>query len=234
MMQQEEQQEDQQENELSVAQINDLLRDAEQRLKASAATQVVAQDKPKNSLLTKSTSLSLGSSPVTSYIKGTAQGTQIDSSRLVSADERKLANTVRKVEDPVLVKSRHENEKKASAGPMWFNMPRTDVTPELKRDMQLLKMRSVLDPKRFYKKDTKKSDIPEFSQVGTIIEGPTEFRSARLTNKERKRTLVEEVLAGEKTTRRFKSKYNEIQKAKTSGRKDHYKKIKAMRRSKKT
>lgn len=125
-------------------------------------------------------------------------------------------------------------EKKATAGPMWFNLPRTDLTPELKRDLQLLRMRSVLDPKRHFKKDNRKSDVPEFSQVGTIIEGPTEFRSARLTNRERKRTLVEEVLAGELSTRRFKSKYNEIQKSKTSGRKDHYKKIKAMRKSKKT
>lgn len=224
----------QEEDELSFAQINDLLRDAEQRLRASAATQVLVQDKPKNSLLTKSTSLSIGSSPVTSYIKTTAQGAHLDSSRLVSAEDRKLANTVQKVEDPVLVKRRHEEEKKATAGPMWFNLPRTDLTPELKRDLQLLRMRSVLDPKRHFKKDNRKSDVPEFSQIGTIIEGPTEFRSARLTNRERKRTLVEEVLAGELSTRRFKSKYNEIQKSKTSGRKDHYKKIKAKRKSKKT
>lgn len=91
-------------------------------------------------------------------------------------------------------------------------------------------MRGVLDPKRFYKKDNRK--VPEFSQVGTIIEGPTEFHSARLTNKERKRTFVEEVLATESSTHRFKSRYKEIQKAKTSGRMEHYKKIKAMRRSK--
>lgn len=93
-------------------------------------------------------------------------------------------------------------------------------------------MRSVLDPKRHYKKEGSKPKIPEFSQVGTIIEGPTEFFSARLTNKDRKRTLVEEVLEGEKATQRFKSKYNEIQEAKTSGKKAHYKKMKQMRRGK--
>jgi len=104
------------------------------------------------------------------------------------------------------------------------------LTPELKRDLQLLRMRSVLDPKRHYKKDNRrKGDVPEFSQVGTIIEGPTEFFTARLTNKERKRTLTEEVLAGEKNTHRFKSKYNDIQKAKTSGKKAYYKSIKAQR-----
>ncbi len=91
-------------------------------------------------------------------------------------------------------------------------------------------MRSVLDPKRHYKKDnSRKGGVPEFSQVGTIIEGPTEYFTARLSNKERKRTFVEDVLAGEKQTGRFKAKYGEIQAAKTSGRKEHYKALKAKR-----
>ncbi len=91
-------------------------------------------------------------------------------------------------------------------------------------------MRDVLDPKRHYKKDTSKSKIPEYSQVGTIIEGPTEYFTGRLSNKQRKRTLVEEILEGENATKRFKSKYAEIQAAKTSGKKAHYKKLKAMRK----
>lgn len=124
-------------------------------------------------------------------------------------------------------------EKKATAGSDWFNLPKTVVTPELKRDLQLLRMRSVLDPKRHYKKDnSKKSEIPEFSQIGTIIEGPTEYFTARLSNKERKRTFVEDVLAGEKQSQRFKTKYNAIQAAKTSGKKEHYKALKAKRAKK--
>ncbi len=66
--------------------------------------------------------------------------------------------------------------------------------------------------------------------MGTIIEGPTEYFSARLSNKDRKRTFVEEILAGESSTGRFKSKYNEIQAAKTSGKKAHYKKLVDSRR----
>jgi hypothetical protein len=104
------------------------------------------------------------------------------------------------------------------------------LTPELKRDLQLLQMRDVLDPHRHYKKEGKRPAVPEYSQVGTIIEGPTEYFNGRLSNKERKRTLVEEVLAGESSNGRFKSKYNEIQAAKTSGKKAHYKKMKATRR----
>lgn len=69
-------------------------------------------------------------------------------------------------------------------------------------------------------------------QVGTIVEGNTEFYSARLPNKDRKRTFVEEVLAGEAETGRFKRKYNEVQTAKTSGKKAYYKALKAKRAKK--
>lgn len=103
------------------------------------------------------------------------------------------------------------------------------MTPELKRDLQLLRMRSVLDPKRHYKRENLRNRVPEFSEVGTIIEGPTEYFSARLTRKERKQTFAEEILAGRVATHRFKTKYNEIQEAKTSGKKAYYKAIKAQR-----
>ncbi len=92
-------------------------------------------------------------------------------------------------------------------------------------------MRSVLDPKRHYKKETSKAAAPPFSQVGTILEGPTEFYSARLLQRERKKTLVEEVLDAEKASGRFKRKYDDIQAKKTSGKKAHYKKLKAQRSS---
>ncbi|KAH7037820.1 Fcf2 pre-rRNA processing-domain-containing protein [Microdochium trichocladiopsis] len=114
---------------------------------------------------------------------------------------------------------------KADAGAKWFNMPKTNLTPELKRELQLIKMRDTLDSKRFYKKDSARSAVPEYSQVGTMIEGPTEYFSARMTKKERKRTLVDEVLDQERATKKLKAKYNEIQTAKMSGKKGHYKKM---------
>jgi hypothetical protein len=110
-------------------------------------------------------------------------------------------------------------------------MPLTNVTPGLKRDLQLLQMRSVLDPHRHYKKtSSKKSKIPQFSQVGTIIEGPTEFYSSRINKKDRAKNFVEEAMVGEQSNGRFKRKYNEIQDAKTSGKKAHYKKLMAKRK----
>ena len=111
----------------------------------------------------------------------------------------------------------------AIAGEGWFNLPRTTLTSALKRDLQLISMRSVLDPHRHYKKASSKSNIPEFSQTGTVIEGPTEFYSARLNRKDRAKNFVEETMATEKESGRFKRKYTEIQEKKTSGKKAHYK-----------
>ena len=108
-------------------------------------------------------------------------------------------------------------------------MPATQLTPELQADLRLLKVRGVLDPQRHYKKESSKILVPDFSQVGRVIEGPTEHFSARLPNKERKRTFVEEVLASEGSNGRFKKKYNEIQVSKASGKKSYYKNLKAKR-----
>jgi hypothetical protein len=100
----------------------------------------------------------------------------------------------------------------------------------LKRDLQVLKLRSALDPKRHFKKDDRKSEVPKFSQVGHIVEGNTDFFNGRINNKDRKRTLVEEVLAQEAETGRFKNKYNELQKTKASGKRAFYRALKAKRK----
>lgn len=91
-------------------------------------------------------------------------------------------------------------------------------------------MRNVLDPKRHYKKGPSKLGAPKYMQVGTIVEGPTEWYSDRIDNKQRKRTFVEEVMAGEHETKRFKRKYGELQTKHTSGKKAFYKSLKAQRK----
>lgn len=108
-------------------------------------------------------------------------------------------------------------------------MPKTDLTPQLRRDLQLLKMRNVLDPKRHYKKDNSRNDVPEYSQVGTVIEGATEFYSSRIKNKDRKQTILEEVAAQEQDGGRFNRKYQEIVTSKASGKKNFYKALMAKR-----
>ncbi|KAI9881383.1 MAG: hypothetical protein M1830_003390 [Pleopsidium flavum] len=165
------------------------------------------------------------------YIVSDGVIARVDSARLLSRRDRDHSGAARRVVDPVVLKETMEKQKKATAGPDWFNLPQTNLTPELKRDLQLLQLRSVLDPKRHYKKESGRARAREFSQVGTILEGPTEFYSARLSQRDRKKTLVEEVLAGEETSGRFKSKYNDIQATKTSGKKAYYKNLKTKRSS---
>lgn len=104
-------------------------------------------------------------------------------------------------------------------------MPKTVMTPQLKRDLQLIEMRSVLDPHRHYKKTTGRKKVPAFSQVGTVIQGSTEWYSSRINKKERRQTLVQEALAVEQETGHFKKKYRQIQEKKTSGKKAHYKNL---------
>lgn len=93
-------------------------------------------------------------------------------------------------------------------------------------------MRNVLDPHRHYKKNTRKGKVPTFSQVGTVIEGPTEWFSGRINRKDRSKNFVEEELRNEQVTGYFERKYNEVQSSKTSGKKAHYKKVLAKRKTK--
>lgn len=69
--------------------------------------------------------------------------------------------------------------------------------------------RSYIFPfSRFYKNADK---VGKVLHVGTVIEGPSEYFSSRLSNKERKRTIVEEIL-GDKSLKDYsKRKFTEIQ-----------------------
>ncbi|KAJ9422539.1 Fcf2 pre-rRNA processing-domain-containing protein [Fusarium oxysporum] len=118
-------------------------------------------------------------------------------------------------------------KEKSTAGPEWFDLPKTNMTPEFKREWQVLRMRGILDPK--HQKKNLRASAPEYSQVGEIIAGPTEFFSARLTRKERKNTLLEEVTR-DLDSHKFTDKYAGIQKQKTSGKKAFYKNVVAQRR----
>lgn len=86
--------------------------------------------------------------------------------------------------------------------------------------------------RRHYKKDSGKGKLPPFSQVGTVVQGPTEWYSSRISKKDRAKNFVEEIMAVEQDTGRFKRKYDEIQGSKTSGKKAHYKSLKAKRKRK--
>jgi hypothetical protein len=88
-------------------------------------------------------------------------------------------------------------------------MKAPEMTDELKKDIHILKSRGVLDPKRHYKKETFVQ--PKFFQMGTVIEGPTEYYSSRLNRKERKERIVEELVEDNEQRMYFKKKFLEVQ-----------------------
>ena len=67
-------------------------------------------------------------------------------------------------------------------------------------------------------------------QMGTIIESPGEYFSARIKKKERKETIVQELLADQKSSEYFKRKYNEIQEKASSGGKKWYRQMQARKK----
>ncbi|XP_022849373.1 deoxynucleotidyltransferase terminal-interacting protein 2-like [Olea europaea var. sylvestris] len=99
-------------------------------------------------------------------------------------------------DDPKKLKKLSKKQIKDTAGENWFDMPAPVLTPELKKDLQPLKLRNAIDPTRHYKKgDSKSKTLPKYFQVGTVIESAEEFYSGRLTKKERKATLADELLS---------------------------------------
>lgn len=96
-----------------------------------------------------------------------------------------------------------------SAGHGWFGMRPTPMSDQLKSDLAIIRNRNYLDPKKFYKSaDSFKGKV---LQVGTVIEGSSEFYSSRLTNKERKQNLTEEIMSDATVANYAKRKYYDMQ-----------------------
>ncbi|XP_041368745.1 deoxynucleotidyltransferase terminal-interacting protein 2-like [Gigantopelta aegis] len=113
-------------------------------------------------------------------------------------------------------KKQRKVEREKTKGKGWFGLPATELDDEKKNDLLALQMRRALDPKRFYKNNDLKG-LPKYYQFGTVIESPTEFYSARIPKKQRKKTIVDELLADAEFRKYNKRKYTEIQDAKRRG-----------------
>ncbi|XP_073675491.1 deoxynucleotidyltransferase terminal-interacting protein 2 isoform X2 [Garra rufa] len=106
-------------------------------------------------------------------------------------------------------KLKRKAEREKTTGDGWFNMRAPELTEELKNDLKALKMRGAMDPKHFYKKNDREG-FPKYFQVGTVVDSPEDFYSSRIPKKERKRTIVEELLADAEFRNFNKRKYQEI------------------------
>ena len=85
-----------------------------------------------------------------------------------------------------LEKKEREKQREATAGKAWGNMPKVELTEELKEDLRVLKFRKHIFPKRFYKQSDS-DKLPTYFQIGTIVDdGGVQSRKERLTKKEQK------------------------------------------------
>ncbi|XP_054713029.1 deoxynucleotidyltransferase terminal-interacting protein 2-like [Uloborus diversus] len=102
-------------------------------------------------------------------------------------------------------------EKGKTKGSQWYNMAAPEMTEEKKNDLLVLQMRQALDPKHFYKRSANKTN-PKYFEVGTFEESPVDFFSSRVPKKQRKQTLVDELLADAEFRSYQKKKMLEAQK----------------------
>jgi hypothetical protein len=109
---------------------------------------------------------------------------------------------------------------KNDAGKQWFGMAPTPVTDELKRDLALIRNRNYLDPKRFYKSSDATGKVV---QLGTVIEGAAEFYSSRLSKKQRRANLTDEIMADPAVASYAQNKFQKMQHEKAQNAKSKHK-----------
>jgi len=113
-------------------------------------------------------------------------------------------------------KKLRKEEREKTKGKDWFNMSAPEMTEERKLDLEVIQMRGAADPKRFYKKSDSK-DLPKYFQIGTVVDSPYDFYSDRIPKKDRKRTLVDELLADAEFKKYNKRKYVQIIQEQSAG-----------------
>lgn len=109
-----------------------------------------------------------------------------------------------------------------TAGAAWGHMKAPTLTKELKRELLLVKMRDAVDPKRFYRSADDGKAFPKYFQVGTIVEGAEDGKN-RLTNRERKGSILAELMSDGTIRKRAKTQFLASQAAHADGLKRRFK-----------
>lgn len=118
-----------------------------------------------------------------------------------------------------LTKKQLKDQKNRTAGRDWFDLPAPEADlPRLYREVDALRLRNHLDPKRFYRKDDGEGKgikgLPKHFAIGTIVTSHTPFGGAsndNLPRASRKRTLVEELVEDSEARAYAKRKFEELQ-----------------------
>lgn len=140
-----------------------------------------------------------------------------------------------------LTKKQKKELKQRTAGPDWFDLPAPSEAdlPRLHREVEALRLRNQLDPKRFYRKEEGEGKgikgLPKYFAIGTILPSSTPFGTAsgdNLTRANRKRTLVDELVDDAEAKRYAKKKFEELQSVRGARGRNTLHAKRAMRRGK--
>ncbi|KAI0042480.1 Fcf2-domain-containing protein [Auriscalpium vulgare] len=119
-----------------------------------------------------------------------------------------------------LTKKERKAMKNLTAGPSWFDLPAPDPAelPRLYREVEALRLRNQLDPKRFYRKDEGEGrgikGLPKYFAIGKVVTTSTPFggpSTDNLPRAARKRTLVDELVDDAEARRYAKRKFGDLQ-----------------------
>lgn len=90
---------------------------------------------------------------------------------------------------------------KATAGRNWFDMPRIEADTKTAADLQALRSRQWLNPKRFYKtkgEDRSLASRLEYFHAGTVVAGKLDHRTSTMTRRQRPSSLLEELTSDDR------------------------------------
>lgn len=108
-----------------------------------------------------------------------------------------------------LKQKERQAQREATTGKGWGDMPKVELTEELKADLKALKLRNFIYPNRFYKTNDSKK-LPQYFQVGTIVTDKNDMRTERLTKKEAKGGLAQQFLKDDEARQFSKRKYEKV------------------------
>uniref|UniRef100_A0A5S6QUP5 Fcf2 domain-containing protein n=1 Tax=Trichuris muris TaxID=70415 RepID=A0A5S6QUP5_TRIMR len=151
--------------------------------------------------------LSLMSSDVTEAMKKAVVTPGFEKTAVLKPEQSKMAKRLAR-----------KLEREKTMGTKWFNMPATEMSEERKRDLKVLQLREVVDPTVHYRRNYRKT-FPKYFEIGRVVDNPIDFYSSRIPKKQRKSTIIEELLADAEAGRRMKEKYSEMAAQRNSRRK---------------
>ena len=79
----------------------------------------------------------------------------------------------------------------------FWELVTPEMTPEVKRELEILSMRGYWDTKSFFKGDRKKRELPKEFELGRVVSGNFDSRRQRLTRREIKASLADELASDE-------------------------------------